>query len=401
MLKKIKFKNEFTGIIDLVKLVHRCISWSGKEKKLFLAWLVTINLAALICNMSAALVFYRGLGYYLEPTKIPLFFRSYYDVVNEGIVLVLFITPFLFLSMIGSMLLRYSRVRLSRLVLDLRTSYSQKIKESFDVLSFQFSDEPIKMLDGAFGAMRALFLNGFVFAQFFVIFIFMNIVNFQASLVTVLFISVFVLHLSMLSDVGQKKNTSESLRNDLSDHEYEDEGLGISSSKSFERLERMRHLGRMYQNTYLIVVMLVLVAVTDDLESNVQKLLTFFILVRYVSQVFVPISVISGALVAPRKKIILFNNFSKFILSLGNTKSDESDTVMLLHAQSSGFKNRDIVDIENILLSKRRQIESLHVITERFPDTHKITRDQIHEYKRRIHKAKGNKINGYTILFTS
>lgn len=400
MLKKIGLKNDFTGMIDLLRLVYICISFSTREKRLFLVWLVTVNLAALACNMAAALLFYRGLGYYIEPEKIPIFLRSYYSVMSDGLILVVVVTPFMLLSLLGSILLRYSRVRLSRLVLDLRSSYSKNIKESFQIMSFQFVDDPIKNLDGAFGAMRALFLNGFVFVQFFVIVMFVSFVHVEASLVTLFVIAIFLLHLSLLSDVGIKASTSETLINDMSSDEVEDEGLGISTSKSFERLERMRHLGRMYQNVYLILVMLFLIIVSDDLANNLHKLLTFFILIRYLAQIFVPISVISGALVAPKKKIALFINFSTFMTALGEVNSNSNNTVMLLHSRSSGYKDYAITDIENIISSYGCKIKKLHVITSRFPDTTKITNEQINEYTQRIQNAKGRSVNGFKVLFT-
>ena len=382
---------DFSGFNILVLFVIYLIRKSRKKVQFLITKYVLLYVLAIVLQAGALLVFYISVKLYVDPmaydvSKIEEYI-SLHILTKVELLLVTLAPAFLFL-LISSKLLKYCRVGLANLALTLK---EQLINEHLNKNLF-FKHEPLelffKQIDGTFGAVRALFLNLFVFFQGIVTAIAITFIDPILSLVNVLLLVIFIYILTTFKPT--KQDIKDKGTEDVVD--IMDEELGLNS-KSFERLERLRVFGRNYSNIGLFLFIIVGVLFSLDFMNSLESFSVTLILLRYSMQVYTPIAVISAACVPYKKNIIIIYNcvnFARYWECNINTKSN-----VLYLCISKDFKKRnDMINIKDEENMKEYFPEyngkKIKILTALFKDKAPISKKEI----KRLIKDKGKVIDG-------
>lgn len=377
-MNKYLSKGEYAAFISLMNLSYLLVKGaSNKERSSFLL-LVAIYIASIFLQGFAIGLFYFGVQHYIDDTSSGYITKALSYIPFEFTKveqLVISLIPAILLLVLSSKVLSVSRVGLSRLVLRLRESLLAKYKSSTHIISCDGDETFYKNMDGTFGAVRALFLNAFVFAQAFVSLIFLFYFEPYLAGFNIVFLIVFMF---ILTKVKQKKkagqDTKESQKDAMeaaAEAAGEMEGVGISS-KSFERLERMRIYGRNAANIVLFSSVLVGVVGSLDFLTSLDKLTLSLFLLRYISNIYTPIAVISASCVPFKSNIITLINIENYLRLFNSIRTKEINTKrgLLFITKSFGdralFTNDDTIEEAELKYKEVLGLESVRVETANF-----------------------------------
>ncbi|EAQ65692.1 hypothetical protein MED121_09008 [Marinomonas sp. MED121] len=340
-MNKLFGKGDYAAFISLLSLSIKLIkSAESKSKSIFIT-LVSIYILSIFLQGFAIGLFYFGVKNYIDNSNVNYIARliSFIPMeLNAVEQLVISSLPAFVLLLLSSKVLSYSRVGLSRLVLRLRDSSLIKL----DKITKTIDEAPsfYRELDGTFGAMRALYLNAFVFAQAFIAICVLSYFEPILSLINIAFLFVFFYFLTLVKR-NNRNNDKEPL-----DIDVEDEGVGISS-KSFERLEKMRIFGRNSSNIILFLSVILGIFLSLDFITSLDSLTLIFFLLRYISNIYTPISVISASCVPYKENIVTFLNIENFTYYENKNYDCEVPKKRALVFVSKSYKEKHMfLDIE-------------------------------------------------------
>lgn len=318
-MNKYLSKGEYAAFISLMYLSYLLVRGASKKERSSFLLLVGIYIFSIFLQGFAIGLFYFGVQHYIDDsssgyiTKVLSYIPFDFTKVEQ---LVISLTPAIFLLVLSSKVLSVSRVGLSRLVLRLRDALLTKYKESTYIVSSDDDETFYKNMDGTFGAMRALFLNAFVFAQAFVSLCALFYFEPSIALFNVFCLLAFMFVLTKVKPKKQGSNSAKETQKDAmeaaAEAAAEMEGVGISS-KSFERLERMRIYGRNATNIVLFSSVAVGVVLSLEFLTSLDKLTLSLFLLRYVANVYTPIAVISASCVPFKSNIITLINIENYL----------------------------------------------------------------------------------------
>ncbi|GAA0247426.1 hypothetical protein [Marinomonas primoryensis] len=314
-------KGEYAAFNSLIYLSILLIKGaSNKDRSTFLL-LVSIYIGAIFLQGFAIGLFYFGVKHYIGEGGLG-YIKKIFSYISIDLTsveqLVISLAPAILLLILSSKVLSISRVGLSRLVLRLRESLIIKYKSSPNIILSEGDDTFYRNMDGTFGAIRALFLNAFVFAQalvsILVLFYFepyLAIFNIFC-LLSFMFILTKVKVKKSNGDANEKMISQKDALDAAAEAVAEIEGVGISS-KSFERLERMRIYGRNATNVVLFCSIIVGVSASLDFLTSLDKLTLILFLLRYISNVYTPIAVISASCVPFKSNLVTLINIENYL----------------------------------------------------------------------------------------
>lgn len=325
---------DFSGIENTIHLVNFCFQNFNKQYKWQFRLFVLFYVVAVTLNVASMFLFYKGLVFFLNPEEAPEiianFVSSYYEVTQ----LVFLMVPAIVLIIFSSILLRYTRVRLSRLVISLKSNFLAYFFKDIPLSGVENKADLEKRIEAVFGVVRAIFLNSFVVIQSIISLFFIFWLDVYVGIYLLLYSLFFILAIANLKD--KKATTDEEIGQDDA---VEDEFVGLSS-KSFERLERMRHFGRNANTFFMVGFVLLGLGLNLPFMGKIETFSILFLLIRYYGQLFVPFGVIAGASVPHRKMVnVLLNilNLNRLYLHVKDYKP-QSTTVSLIVARSAQYR---------------------------------------------------------------
>ena len=193
-----------------------------------------IALVAQVIALLSTLSIIRNYLYGSELNDYLFYISSKLGWLNPEEKFVIFLSLCFGLIMFSSKILSVSRMGLVDLSLSFKDEFEAR------VLSFHlFKDnEPTseKLINGAFGTLRALLLNTISLLQSAVAIIALSFISLEISIFLIIAVAIFIIRLSF---VRAKNNNSQRESTSIID-ENED----LPSSASFNRIESMRHFGR-------------------------------------------------------------------------------------------------------------------------------------------------------------
>ncbi|PMN67370.1 hypothetical protein [Enterovibrio norvegicus] len=389
-MNKYLSKGDYAAFISLMHLSYLLVKGaSNKERSSFLL-LVGIYIASIFLQGFAIGLFYFGVQHYIDATSSGYITRilSYipfdFTKVEQ---LVISLAPAILFLVLSSKVLSVSRVGLSRLVLRLRESLLEKYKNSTQIVSCESDETFYKSMDGTFGAMRALFLNAFVFAQALVSLAVLTYFEPILAFFNVFFLICFMFVLTKVKQKktggSDKKESQKDAMEAAAEAAAEMEGVGISS-KSFERLERMRIYGRNATNIVLFSSVLVGVVASLDFLTSLDKLTLSLFILRYISNVYTPIAVISASCVPFKANLITLINIENYLRVLGLTERKYENAKMGLLFISKSFQDRALFTDPNTISQAEDKYKEILGVENVRVETAKFSKD----YPREIKKIK-------------
>ncbi|EGR4192342.1 TPA: hypothetical protein ACX6DV_002928 [Vibrio cholerae] len=315
-MNKYLSKGDYAAFISLMHWSYILIrNASRKERFSFLA-LVGVYIASIFLQGFAIGLFYFGVQHYIDDKRIGYITKalSYLPLEFTKVEqLLISLAPAILFLMLSSKVLSLSRVGLSRLVLRFRDNILSKYKDSCYIILSDGDETFFKNIDGTFGAMRALFLNAFVFAQAIVSLCVLIYFEPLLAFFNLLFFVLFMLFLTRVKNSRSKlkKDSQKEALEAVSEAAAELEGVGISS-KSFERLERMRIYGRNATNLALFTSIFVGVLFSLNFLTSLDKLTLILFLLRYISNIYTPIAVISASCMPFKNNLVTLINIENY-----------------------------------------------------------------------------------------
>ena len=347
-------KGEYAAFLSLLHFSYLLVKGaSNKDRSSFLV-LVGIYISSIFLQGSAIGLFYFGVQHYIDEsssgyiTRILSYIPMEFTKVEQ---LVISFAPAILLLVICSKVLSVSRVGLSRLVLRFREHFLSKYQNSKNIISCEGDETFYKSMDGTFGAIRALFLNAFVFAQAFVALGVLFYFEPYLALFNIIFLIFFMFVLTKVKKKKGGKEQKESQKDAMeaaAEAAAEMEGVGISS-KSFERLERMRIYGRNATNVVLFSSVVVGVVGSLEFLTSIDKLTLILFLLRYISNIYTPIAVISASCVPFKSNIITIVNIENYLNALGLEAKKAKDAKRGLFFISKSFGDRALFTDPNTI----------------------------------------------------
>lgn len=388
---KLMHKGDFSGIYALFAFVRLNLRISHRKFRIRLGSLVALYVAAIFCQVLAFFSFFHALKYYLSPDLMPSAIKTLMAGLELTSVeqLMCLLAPSFLLMLLSSKILNISRVGLSRLALDMKEGFEKYFYKAVKTEVLYQSSDFDKYVEASFGTVRALFLNSFVFIQSTVALIILMYLDFYIALICILSFVFFMISINRFTE--KKANNAKTNLNDSSE-ECLDENLGLSS-KSFERLERMRLFSRNYGAYLMLFVTLVGVIFSFEFMEELEVFTMVMLLVRYYGQIFTPVAVISAALFPYKKTITTLVNISKVIDSLDcypMATSLPRNNISLIITRRYSRRN-DLVHENKVLVGELNQYykKEIQIATARFEDTHLLSNSDINKLMNKI-KGKNN-----------
>lgn len=370
-------KGEYAAFLSLLHFSYLLVKGaSNKDRSSFLV-LVGIYISSIFLQGFAIGLFYFGVQHYIDEsssgyvTRVLSYIPMEFNKVEQ---LVISFAPAILLLVICSKVLSVSRVGLSRLVLRFREHLLLKYQNSENIISCEGDETFYKNMDGTFGAMRALFLNAFVFAQAFVALGVLFYFEPYLALFNIVFLVMFMFILTKVKKKKGGKEQKESQKDAMeaaAEAAAEMEGVGISS-KSFERLERMRIYGRNATNLVLFSSVVVGVSGSLGFLTSLDKLTLILFILRYISNIYTPIAVISASCVPFKDNIVTLINIENYLHALGPKVKKEVNIKRGLLFISKSFGDRALftdpstVDEAELKYKKIIGLEQVRVETANF-----------------------------------
>ncbi|EEX95061.1 hypothetical protein VIOR3934_06454 [Vibrio orientalis CIP 102891 = ATCC 33934] len=388
-------KGEYAAFLSLLHFSYLLVKGaSNKDRSSFLV-LVGIYISSIFLQGFAIGLFYFGVQHYIDETSSGYVTRvlSYIPMEFTKVEqLVISFAPAILLLVICSKVLSVSRVGLSRLVLRFREHLISKYQNTENIISCEGDETFYKNMDGTFGAMRALFLNAFVFAQAFVALGVLFYFEPYLALFNIVFLIVFMFILTKVKKKKGGKEQKESQKDAMeaaAEAAAEMEGVGISS-KSFERLERMRIYGRNATNLVLFSSVVVGVVGSLDFLTSLDKLTLTLFLLRYISNIYTPIAVISASCVPFKENIVALVNIENYLHALGPNAKKESDVKRGLLFISKSFGDRALFTDPNTIDEAELKYKEIIGLEQIRVETANFSKDYPREKKKIKHFVKNH-----------
>lgn len=381
---------DFSGFNVLVMFIYLILKQSTKIFKISLIKFVFLYLIAIAFQTAALMVFYLSLKHYVSTDLKNIYIiekiTQFLDLTKVESLL-LSLLPAILLLLLSSSLLKYCRVGLSSLAISMKDNLVKKIENENLIYKDDKYDNFLKQIEGTFGAVRAFFLNTFVFFQATIALIALLILEPIIGFTSVVMFVVFLYSLSFI-----KVSKNDKKENDINELDILDENIGLSS-KSFERLEKLRVYGRNFGNVGLIIFVLVGIIFSLDFMITLEQFTLVMILVRVSVQIYVPVGVISASCVPYKKNISTLYNimnlndlFSRFKVSLKET----SAITHLLITKSSTNKE----ELRLLELSGNKTVEGVdgevNFVTYLFEDKKPIKISDLNKIISKLKKVGNN-----------
>lgn len=400
-MHKVMHKGDFSGIYALFSFVFLNLKVSNKKFRFRLAGLVFLYIVAIVFQLLAFLVFFQGLKYYLSSELMPELVHTIVQSLNLTSVelLMLLIAPSFVLMLLSSKILNISRVGLSRLALDLKSGFERYFYNRVKVEKLYQSSAFDKYVEASFGTVRALFLNSFVFVQAVSALIVLFYFDYLVGLLCLVSFFIFMFAINQFAEkkvINKEAETAESVDDCLN------EELGLSS-KSFERLERMRLFSRNYGAYVIFFVAVSGIVFSLKFMSELGTFTAVILLVRYYGQIFTPFAVISAALFPYKKTITTLVNISKIMDRYDELDVPDSEArIKFSLLVSRGYaKRQELIDEDKSLFSELAEHykKDVHVATTKFEDGHLLSRSDIHVLMNKIKGGESGKVKSSDLLF--
>lgn len=387
---------DYAGLYPLIRFVIKCLSISSRKELKRITLSVSINLIAVLINVAAVAVLYRALKVYFE-NDTTFEWLAWLFEFNAATRLFFLLTPAFVLMLISSVILRLGRVHISRFVLDLKDTVSEHFTQKIDFDPYYDVNTIEPILNGLFGAVRALFLNLFAIIQAALCFFLLLWLDFPSSLFLLLFFALFTVLLLLHHERKITTNIKEASTDVV--EAVEDEFLGLTS-KSFERLEKMRFFGRNMNSALLVLFVVFAIASQREYTETLYDFMLMFFLIRYIGQVLVPLSVLSAAVYPFRKNAYCYVNIMNMQKLLENRVCQNSVVALMITRDAA---NRELLtqDKGRQLLKKKIGVSEVFVGTARFTDEWIMSDRQLQSYlqEKTVIKNKNGDVHA-RILFS-
>lgn len=393
-MNKYLSKGEYAAFLSLIYLSYMLIKRATNTERYSFLVLVGIYISSIFLQGFAIGLFYFGVQHYIDGsgsgyvTKLLSYIPFDFTKVEQ---LVVSLAPAILFLVLSSKILSVSRVGLSRLVLRLRENLLSKYHLSTHIISCDGDETFYKNMDGTFGAIRALFLNAFVFAQAFVAFCVLFYFEPYLALFNIIFLIIFMFILTKVKAKKKRGTQEEESQKDAieaaSEAAVEMEGVGISS-KSFERLERMRIYGRNATSIALFSSVVVGVVGSFDFLVSLDKLTLILFLLRYMSNVYTPIAVISASCVPFKSNIVTLINIENYLFFLERKRQTISDTKRGLLFISKSFADRGLFTDPNTLEEAKLKYKKIIGLEQVRVETANFSKDYPREKSKIKHFVK-------------
>ena len=282
-------KGDFTGFNILVFFLFEQILIAKNKivgNLVSFTILYGIALVAQIIALLSTLTIIRNYLYGSDLNFYLSYISSKIDWLNPEEKFVIFLSLCFGLIMFSSKILSISRIGL----VDLSLSF----KEEFEarVLSFHlFKDnEPTseKLINGAFGTLRALLLNTISLLQSAVAIIALSFISFEISIFLIIAVAIFIIRLSFVrakkTGIPEEDTTS-----------IIDENEDLPSSASFNRIEGMRHFGRSWVYFIMFSAIVLSILISSSFTEDIALFGVSILLIRVATNCIISIAVISAA----------------------------------------------------------------------------------------------------------
>lgn len=387
-------KGDYANFVILLSLSRVFIgNAKAREKTKFLS-LVGSYISAIFVQGFAIGLFYFGVKHYIDENSIGYVTKVINILgldLNKVEQLVLSLLPAILLLFISSKILSFSRVGLSSVVLKIRKDALERYESSGIILTQKDDETFFRYLDGTFASIRALFLNAFVFAQAVTALCVLLYMEPSLAAFNLASFAVFFYTLTLIkTKKSDNKNSVE--KSDDAVMAMEDENVGITS-KSFERLERMRIYGRNVTNVALFSSVIFGMFFSLPFMHSLDSLTLVLFLLRYITSAYSPIAVISAGCVPYKSNMVTVLNIENFI-SLSkeldrktNSEVDNKSIALLFVCKS--YKDRQDIISENIsedlrsLIKERLSVSDFKLITSRIDKDHPMAKSKITDYLNR------------------
>ena len=336
---------------------------------------LSTNIVAVFFNILAIGALYKALSIFFSSDELDGLLGVTTEF-NDTTRLVFLMLPAFGLMLISSLIMRHGRVGISRAVLSMRDEFKSYLFNDLGLLGEEDATEVDKLLNNTFGAVRALLLNGFVFIQSMVSVIVVFFMSYIAGFYIIFAGALFLLFLLFTKEKKDEKNEDGDLAEAV-----EDENMGLTS-KSFERMERMRFLARNSSAFFLLGFIILSISLQLEFTHSLGQFTAIFLLMRFVSQIFVPIGVISGAVFPHRTQINTFINMYKIRNEYENrwSKLCKNKSISIIISRS-GKLSMDKYEISKLELLKkvknRVQNENVYIGLGNLPDRKICTKEMV------------------------
>lgn len=394
-VNKSLFSKDYAGLYPMAHLVLKCLQIISSNEKIRICVAVCINLIAVIINVGAIAVLYRSLKiYFTNETNIN--WLAWTLDMNATTKLTLLLMPAFILMLISSLILRLGRVQISRSVLNLKSAFSDYLTTTIS-LDPDHKDEDIEpMLNGIFGAIRAFFLNLFAIIQAIICAIGLLFLDWPTAIFLVLFFSSYMIFLLLHNEKkkGAEKDEEPAPVTDM----VEDEFMGLTS-KSFERLEKMRFFGRNMNSALLVLFVLFAIIFQRDYTETLYDFTLMFLLMRYIGQILVPLSVLSGAFFPFQKTAYCLINVINMQQLTRARKYDKNIVALFISRNAKRRDNLTKVETQKNL-AQELGVQHVFVGTARLPDNRVLSSKELATYisQKAIFNAEGTALDAKIIF---